>query len=480
MRAILVSILLVNSSWATVWTVGGPAARANITGGPWVLAEGASAFPSPNPGTNSFQPYYQAQTVGTDGTIQGYFDYRVKDLAEAVVAARSTDGGKSWTFQSQVLSWTTNDAGEGHPFVTELGGQSYLYTLDRATGFVDSAGLFVHSIAATAGDPLAGAPAAANPGSTGQRTVGLTTPDGIIAVVPGAGMRILYLAKDISQTPNVVSVHLADTADGVHFTNDTVVSGLVTSTLPFVGPRGTLLKYPDGHYGLFFSGGLTGEDADAFHFLGYAESNDLMTWTVVNDVDHPFLSTDATKDPTGGQPWYAGRIYAPSVTFSADGCTGTMMFSGYKALKPKDSLGDYRQIGVVSLHSCTSGGTSSTTSTTGGTTSTTGGTTSTTGSTTSTTGGTTSGTTSTTGGTTSGTSSTTGGTGSTGSTSSSTGGTTSNGGTTGGTSTTNATTGGMTQPRSGCELVAGESTEWAVLLLGVAALLFARKMRARQ
>jgi hypothetical protein len=187
-----------------------------------------------------------------------------------------------------------------------------------------------------------------------QRTVGLATPDGIVAAVPGTSnpLTVLYVAKDISVTPNVVSVHLADTSDGINFTNDRVVSGLVTAARPFIGPRGTLQQYDDGHYGLFFSGGLLGEDADAIHFIGYAESDDLATWSVVNDVGNPLVSTEATKDPTGGQPWYAGRVYAPSVTLSADGCSGTMIFSGYKTLKPKDAINDYRQVGTISFGRC--------------------------------------------------------------------------------------------------------------------------------
>jgi hypothetical protein len=342
------------------WVPAGPAQRASVTGGPWVLAQGATAFPTANPGTNLFQPYYQAHTDGSDTVIQGYFDYRPKDQAESIVAARSTDGGKSWTVQSEVLRYTPpaaspNDTGEGHPFVIALGGQTLLYTLDRSTGNVDSAGLFVRTVTPGASDPLAGAPATASPGDTSvQRTVGLTDPDGIIAVIPGTSnpLRVLYLSKDITPTPQVTSVHLADTTDGIHFTNDQVVSGLVTTARPFIGPRGTLVKYPDGHYGLFFSAGLPGEDSDAFHFIGYAESPDLMTWSVVNDVDNPLVSTDATKDPTGGQSWYAGRVYAPSVTFSADGCTGTMIFSGYKTIKPKDAIDDYRQVSTLTLGSC--------------------------------------------------------------------------------------------------------------------------------
>jgi hypothetical protein len=341
------------------WKVAGPATRAMIAGGPWVLSQGASAFPTPNPGMSPFQPYYQAHTMGSDSVIEGYFDYRPKDKTEGIVSARSTDGGKTWAFQSQVLAYTPpaakpNDDGEGHPYVLSAGGRTFLYTLDRSAAAVDNMGLIVRMLAPSPGDPLAGVSAVAQQGvQAPQRTVGLTNPDGIIDVVPGSGgsqaTRVLYLEKEISVTPNVVTVHLAETTDGVNFTNDQMVKGLTSAAVPFIAPRGTLLKFSDGHYGLFFSAGLQGEDADAFHFVGYAESPDLVTWTIVNGVDHPLLSIDGSKDPTGGQPWYAGRVYAPSVTLSADGKHATMMFSGYKTTKPKDAPDDYRQIGTLSL-----------------------------------------------------------------------------------------------------------------------------------
>lgn len=347
------------------WTLQAAPTRASINGGPWVLGQGTAVdplagFPTPNPGLNFFQPYYQAFVTGTDRTLQGYFDYRIKDTREAVVAASSTDGGRTWTFQSEVLRYDSpsltdagaaDDAGEGHPFVMTIGGHTYLYTLDRSAANVDSAGLIVREITPTSNDPVAGAPMLSQQGSsTVTRTTGLASPDGILAIVPGTSSptKVLYVAKVLTSTPYVVTVHVAETTDGHTFTNDHVVTGLTDATTTFIGPRGTILKYADGHYGLFYSAGLVGEDADAFHFVGYAESNDLLAWTVVNGVDMPLLSIDSAKDPRM-QPWYAGRVYAPNVTLSADGCTATLTFSGYKTTKPKNALNDYRQIGVVTM-----------------------------------------------------------------------------------------------------------------------------------
>jgi hypothetical protein len=98
--------------------------------------------------------------------VKGYFDYRPKDINEAVVAATSTDAGQTWTFQQMVEQLTSecpssdkntgndspggnpagNDNGEGHPTVINYGGSTILYTLDRRTPHVDSDGLIVHQI----------------------------------------------------------------------------------------------------------------------------------------------------------------------------------------------------------------------------------------------------------------------------------------------------------------------------------------------
>jgi hypothetical protein len=32
-------------------------------------------------------------------------------------------------------------------------------------------------------------------------------------------------------------------------------------------------------------------DSDAFHYIGYAESHDLIHWTVVNGINNPIIST---------------------------------------------------------------------------------------------------------------------------------------------------------------------------------------------
>ena len=52
-------------------------------------------------------PYYVPQVTGRGTVLQGYFDYRPRNVNEAPVAASSSDGGNTWTFQQQVENLTT-------------------------------------------------------------------------------------------------------------------------------------------------------------------------------------------------------------------------------------------------------------------------------------------------------------------------------------------------------------------------------------
>ena len=58
-------------------------------------------------GFNPMQPYYfpfvRPNGTRIDGFIEGLFDYRPRNEQEAVVAAVSTDFGKSWFFQGEAL-----------------------------------------------------------------------------------------------------------------------------------------------------------------------------------------------------------------------------------------------------------------------------------------------------------------------------------------------------------------------------------------
>ncbi len=172
---------------------------------------------------------------------------------------------------------------------------------------------------------------------------------------------------------DISNVRLATTTDGVNFTDLGVVQGLNDPTTVdytrtrWVSPRGTLLDINgDGSlWGLYFGGGncLDG-DSDAFHFIGYAESTDMVHWVVYNDITHPIASINpitTTNQATGAtvtvpaaaplvptQSWFAERLYAPTAT-RIDATHLSMTFAGYGVQSPNDDLLDYRAIGNVVL-----------------------------------------------------------------------------------------------------------------------------------
>ena len=431
-----------------------------VTNGPWTLEQSGAAVglksagycdangnQLPNPGSERMQPYYFPYITGHGKHLQGYFDYRPKDIDEAVVAANSDDGGQTWNFQQEVLQLRTtcpdqlqkdpdgdkdnkndgnnddngDDDGQGHQFVLTIAGHTYLYTLERANGHIDVDDLYIHEIHPVPGQPLNGAPAM-NDGATDTNpnvpepslhTHGLLNPDGILGVVPGTWpIKIIYEQKilngDItapttqpaSQQCNtywanyyatnpfgtgvnddITYLRLAETTDGINFKDDGALAGLndPTDTTAYgtrwLATAGTILKYDGGKYGLLFSGGgCIDGDSDAFRYIGYAESRDLLHWTVINSLNNPILITqpytiavDANGHPvaSGGTSisvpstpaiggvtsgFFAGRVYAPSATPFGDHDL-TVFFAGYHTPKPKNGLGDYRTIGRISIHS---------------------------------------------------------------------------------------------------------------------------------
>jgi hypothetical protein len=398
-----------------------------------------------NPGSERMQPYYFPFINGRGLHLQGYFDYRPKDINEAVVAASSDDGGRTWNFQQEVLELRTtcptqvqkdpdgdkdnspspnnsdngDDDGQGHQFVLSIDGHTYLYTLDRAVNHIDSDDLYVHEIHPAPGQPLNGAPGA-NDGPTDStstlpeiatHTYGLVNPDGILGVVPGRSpVTIIYEQKilngDItaptampaSQQCNtfwadyyntnpfgtgvnddITYLRLAETTDGIHFTDKGTLQGLNDPTdvmatgTRWLATAGTVLQFEGGKYGLLYSGGgCIDGDSDAFRYIGYAESSDLIHWGVVNGLNNPILITMPysiavngagvpmaggtvvsvpSGTPVGGITggFFAGRVYAPSATLSGESDLN-VFFAGYHTPKPKNGLGDYRTIGRIPLH----------------------------------------------------------------------------------------------------------------------------------
>ncbi len=314
-----------------------------------------------------------------------------------------------------------DDDGQGHQFVIRIAGHTYLYTLDRAVSHIDSDDLYIHELSPQPGLPLNGAPAM-DDGPTDQttsqpenafHTTGLLNPDGILGIVPGIRpLTIIYEQKILSgdNTGNtalpasqqcntfwanyyatnpfgtavnddITYLRLAQTMDGIHFKDLGALKGLNDITdVTAVGTRwlataGTILKIEDGHYGLLYSGGgCIDGDSDAFHYIGYAESTDLIHWHVIHGINNPIVSvnpftmavdsmgvpassggtliTVPAKAPVAGNTmgWFAGRTYAPSGTLF-DSNDITVIFAGYHTPKPKNGLGDYRTIGRISLHS---------------------------------------------------------------------------------------------------------------------------------
>lgn len=443
------------------WTSNGAPTAAAIKGGPWTLEQSGAANGLKsagycdaagnqigNPGTERMEPYYFPVVTGHGRNLQGYFDWRPKDTDEGVVAANSTDGGYTWTFQQKVLELRTkcpdqvqkdpdgdkdngpdpnnsdngDDDGQGHQFVIQLLGHTYLYTLTRANGHIDVDDLTIHELNPQPGLPLNGAPAltdaptdeTASLPEPAFHTTGLLNPDGILGVVPGSSpLTIIYEQKilngdntgttalpasqqcvtnwagfytahgKLSPNDDITYLRLASTTDGIHFKDLGALQGLNDpTTVSMTGTRwlataGTILKFRNGKFGLLYSGGgCIDADSDAFHYIGYAESSDLLHWNVVNGINNPVISVfpaTLAVDPSTGVPssasnavnvtipanepvvgdtqgFFAGRVYAPSAAlFNRRNIT--VVFAGYHTQKPKNGLGDYRTIGRVSLHS---------------------------------------------------------------------------------------------------------------------------------
>lgn len=221
------------------------------------------------------------------------------------------------------------------------------------------------------------------------KTSGLTNPDGILAAVQNTyPLAILYVDKTLNgdyafpaaqqcstaagwpSSPNhdTESIHYATSNDGVNWTDRGAVNGLNDPTtvsahgIRYMAPSGSLLKLANGKWGLFFGGGncLDG-DSDGFHAIMYAESADLMNWTVINGIDNPIASVDSVTDPNNSsvtipantpvigatQAWFGGRVYNPNGMWASPNSVN-LIFAGYDAAYSAD-ISSYRTIGHVTL-----------------------------------------------------------------------------------------------------------------------------------
>jgi hypothetical protein len=197
------------------------AAPSGVVGTPGPLdgyCESGTPASQPQGETLPFSPAYFPHVVrNADGSLTGYFDERPKDADESIVAATSTDNGKTWTYQGQALEQNPgycptadiNDDGQGHPNVLTVGGTSRLYTLQRPAGDNAGVGMLVHTLTPTVNNPLAGLPASEKVGvdpddfAAGAVALG-TTPATIALADPvGTGPQQLVAGGfvDLTATP---------------------------------------------------------------------------------------------------------------------------------------------------------------------------------------------------------------------------------------------------------------------------------------
>jgi hypothetical protein len=324
---------------------------------------------------------------------------------------------------------SAGDNGLGHPVVLKVSGVQRIYELNRANGHIDSDQLVVHTLTPSEDSPLSKLPdfgyvsPLASGGypmldATALATTGLQNPDAFLgAVRMGTTTTVVYVEKTLNadtrlgypacpstpafaltnlvngkpRKPNhdVTAVRVATTKNGIDFIDVGVASGLSDpTTVALNGIRylgsGSILRLADGRYGMFFGGGnCLDNDSDAFHFIGYAETDervtkpsDLLSWRVINGFDNPILSTDAVTDPSGPRRYplnspivndvvdlltppqvapfvpppggydsnfFSGRVYDPQALVT-DEHTVTIVFAGYNTPQPSNNLGDYRTI----------------------------------------------------------------------------------------------------------------------------------------
>jgi hypothetical protein len=158
---------------------------------------------------------------------------------------------------------------------------------------------------------------AKGPGAAYQLPQGLLNPDGILGVVPGSWpLQIIYEQKILN----------GDQTGG--------------TALPANQQCNTFWAgyYANNPFGIAVNDDIT--------YLRLAETTDGINFTdkgILQGLNDP---TDVRAGGTMG--FFAGRVYAPSAVRSGFD-EATVIFAGYHTPKPKNGLGDYRTIGRVSL-----------------------------------------------------------------------------------------------------------------------------------
>ena len=211
----------------------GPLAGYCVSGGP--NPETGAVLRQPVGSTLAMSPYYfpfVMRNPNDPKVLTGFFDYRPKDSDEAIVVANSFDNGNTWHYIDEKLELNTNlcpdgiqnDNGEGHPYVNQIDGSYYLYTLNRVSGDALGQGLLVHKLNwATSskypfGDPIAALPAQepvdAGPNPDNTQTGG--TPPGYDNQVTEAGATTATKAVTVpnyQENQTGVSIEVGSTAN---------------------------------------------------------------------------------------------------------------------------------------------------------------------------------------------------------------------------------------------------------------------------
>lgn len=319
----------------TAWTLSGQVTPASLTGGPWTLGQAPATYGSPtagycdasgnvtrNPGTELFQPAYFPNVSGSGRHLRGFFDYRPKDTDEAVLAAESDDGGRTWTYQGEALesqqgqcpSPVVNDDGQGHPTLLHVGGKDFLYTLTRPTADTPGSQLLVHQVDADAENPLAELPSAqaVGTGASTTLTAAVTLPAATIAAADTSAFEIPGTVR-IQTAAGLVDVRCSGST-AASFTGCTGGTGSAASGAAAVayavvpaGARATTgLVSPDGILGVL--PGKGDDDRDSVTVLYVEKQLDYFkTADQANACAVPYATLALTGEGKNKAPYYGNN-----------------------------------------------------------------------------------------------------------------------------------------------------------------------------
>src|SRR5262249_22278984 len=135
------------------------------------------------------------------------------------------------------------------------------------------------------------------------------TPEQTCPSTPSWALTNLDTGNPRKANNDIITIRVATTADGIHFTDIGAANGLedpysiAFNAIRWLG-SGSIIPLSNGRSGLFFgAGSCLDNDSDGYHFIGYAETReavdspwDLLNWKVIYGFDNPILSTDTVTD----------------------------------------------------------------------------------------------------------------------------------------------------------------------------------------